>query len=70
MPTENRIMESAMPIDARSAQVQLQIDKPVLGGVLVILFDEVMFVPEPPPALATMTALAALTGLAARRRRT
>jgi hypothetical protein len=58
------------PIDARSAQVQLQINKPVLGGQLVILFDEVMFVPEPSATQAALTALVALVVLARQRRRT
>jgi hypothetical protein len=57
------------PDDAFSAQVRLQIEKPVVGQSLVIYFDDVVFLPEPSPELAAGVALLSGAALARCRRR-
>lgn len=57
------------PLGTNSAEVGLQIVKPQLGGSLEILFDEVMFVPEPSVLLDGCVAIASAAGLARWRRR-
>ena len=52
------------PDDIFGAQVQLEILKPVLGLTLVILFDEVMFLPEPSQSLSGWVALISSIGVA------
>jgi hypothetical protein len=51
-----------------SAEVQLEIQKPQLGGTLVAHYDEVMFLPEPSSSLSALTALAGIIALASWRR--
>jgi hypothetical protein len=57
------------PDDAFSAAVRLQIEKPQLGGTLVVYFDDVMFLPEPSPSLGAGAALLSGAALARYRRR-
>ena len=56
--------EFVAPDDIFGAQVQLEILKPVLGLTLVILFDEVMFLPEPSQSLSGWVALISSIGVA------
>ncbi len=64
-------LQFVAPAGTASADVQLEIRKPVLGGTLIIHFDEVMFLPEPSPLLAGLAALVGVIGVArwTRRRR-
>lgn len=56
--------EFVPPQDVFSAEVELQIQKPVLGGTLEIFFDEVMFLPEPSPLLGGLVAILSSVGVA------
>ena len=62
-------VEFVAPDDIFSADVQLEVRKPVLGGALVILYDEVMFLPEPSSSLSGPAALICMIGLARWKRR-
>ncbi len=57
------------PDDIFSAEVQLEIRKPVLGGTLVIFYDEVVSLPEPSSSLNGVAALICVGGIAKWRRR-
>ncbi len=47
-----------------SAEVQLEVQKPVLGGTLAVLFDDVVFVPEPARSLGESVAVIIVLGVA------
>ncbi len=67
--TDLPTVEFLAPDDVFSAEVQLQIDRPVFGtSGLDILYDEVTFVPEPSASLSGLAALIGIAALASRRR--
>ena len=62
--TELAPFDFVVPDDIFGAEVQLEVKKDVTGSTLFVLFDEVMFVPEPSPSLGGLTALFGVAGVA------